>query len=68
MTTIFLYCLLMLSPAMPLQEEVSTPLSEESSPVTEPQTSHKVILYGMTAVGIVLIGMGVRRSKFFKKK
>ncbi|MEO9475823.1 MAG: hypothetical protein ABJG41_09820 [Cyclobacteriaceae bacterium] len=34
----------------------------------EPPTSSKVILFMMTAVGVILIGIAVRNSKFGKKR
>tara|TARA_B100001245_G_C22689041_1_gene336324 strand:- start:115 stop:309 length:195 start_codon:yes stop_codon:yes gene_type:complete len=35
---------------------------------TEPTGQQKMILYGMTALGVVLIGLGLKNTKLFKKK
>ena len=35
---------------------------------SEPSGQQKLILYGMTALGVLLIGLGLRNSKLFKKK
>ena len=35
---------------------------------TQPSGQQKMILYGMTALGVVLIGLGLKNSKLFKKK
>lgn len=34
----------------------------------EPSSQQKYMLYGMTALGVLLIGLGLRNTKLFKKK
>ncbi|WP_421870297.1 hypothetical protein [Marinoscillum sp.] len=48
------------------QDSVTDSLS--SSQPTEATTSQKLILFGMTAAGVLFLGLGLRNSKFFRKK
>jgi hypothetical protein len=52
----------------PNMESASDQNSSETAPNQEPQPFQQYVLYGMTAVGVVLIGISVSRTKLFKKK
>ncbi|MFT6866485.1 MAG: hypothetical protein ACJA08_001316 [Cyclobacteriaceae bacterium] len=49
------------------QMEVQMDDEATSEEPVEPEKSSKVILYSMTAVGVILIAAGVRRSKWGRK-
>ena len=71
MNILTFYCFLLLAPILQTDSDevisiTTEAVSEEAT--HEPETSSKVILYGMTAVGVALIGVSLSRSKFFRKK
>lgn len=63
---ITIICALSLS-AFALQEE-QVPVQDATEQVQETPTSSKVILFGMTAVAVILLGLSFRNSKWGKKK
>ena len=63
LATMILFVASFVSAQEPTQQE-----GAESQATAEATTSQKVILFGMTAAGVVLIGLGLRNSKLFRKK
>lgn len=54
--------------ALATQDSDETATTQDLTEQPEASTSSKIVLFAMTAAGVILIGLSIRNSKWGKKK